>query len=81
MIKNVRSIDATKRVMYFGTPLEVPKNTQYLAAHRKGHVNAFASLPRYEDDDPHWWDGNMICTVALVDLEWADVEHSLVKVG
>lgn len=80
MIQKIKQIEVTKRVMYFGVELVVPKHTKYLAAHRNGHINAFAERPRYDDDDPHWWDGKMICTVATVVLDWADVKDSLVDV-
>ena len=81
MLKNIKQIAVTKRVMYFGVELEVPKHTMYLAAHRNGHINAFESRPYYSDDDPHWWEGKMICAVAVLNLDWADVKDSLVEVG
>lgn len=80
MIHNIKQVEVVKRVMYFGSLLEVPKSTKFLAAHRNGHINAFAERPRYEDDDPHWWDGKYICTVALANVRWEDVKDSLVEV-
>lgn len=80
MLRNINQHPISKEVTYFGTKLWVPVKTQYLAAHRNGHINAYASRPTYGDDEPHWWDGNYIGVVATVDLEWADVKDSLVRV-
>lgn len=81
MLQQIKQLETTKRVMYFGVELVVPENTKYLAAHRNGHINAFETRPYYGNDDPHWWEGKMICTVATVVLDWADVQESLVYVG
>lgn len=80
MLTNIVQHPISKPVMYFGVELWVPVKTKYLAAHRNGHICAFASRPEYGDDQPHWWDGNNICIVATVDLQWADVKDSLVCV-
>lgn len=81
MLKNIQQTSVSKRVTYFGTKLTVPRHTKFLAAHRKGYIHAFASRPKYDDDDPHWWDGNRICIVAVCDIDCADVKNSLVEVG
>jgi len=80
MLKNIQQMAVTKKVTYFGTKLIVPRNTAYLAAHRNGHINAYASRPYYGADDWHWWEGSLLCTVAVVDIDTADVQGSLVCV-